>query len=58
MREIAAEAGVSLGTLYGVVDGKDSLCCKIHRVRMREFLDCIREARGVHSGLGTSPASM
>jgi len=48
MREIAAEAGVSLGTLYGVIDGKDSLFYEIHRLRMREFMDCIREARDAH----------
>ena len=45
MREIAAEAGVSLGTLYGVIDGKDSLFFGIHKVRMQEFLACIRAAR-------------
>ena len=49
MREIAAEAGISLGTLYGVIDGKESLLNSIHRTRMREFLDCIREARDAHS---------
>lgn len=48
MREIAAEAGISLGTLYDVIDGKDSLFYEIHRIRMREFLDCIREARDAH----------
>lgn len=44
MREIAAEAGVSLGTLYGVIEGKESLFLGIHEVRMREFLECIRAA--------------
>jgi AcrR family transcriptional regulator len=48
MREIAAEAGVSLGTLYGVIDGKDSLFYGIHRTRMQEFLACIRDARDAH----------
>jgi AcrR family transcriptional regulator len=48
MREIAAEAGISLGTLYGVIDGKESLFFGIHKVRMREFLDCIRDARDAH----------
>lgn len=48
MREIAAEAGISLGTLYGVIDGKDSLLHAIHQTRMREFLDCIRRARDAH----------
>jgi AcrR family transcriptional regulator len=48
MSEIAAEAGISLGTLYGVIDGKDSLFFGIHRLRMREFMDCIREASDAH----------
>jgi AcrR family transcriptional regulator len=50
MREVAAEAGVSLGTLYGVIGGKESLFFGIHRTRMREFLDCIRAARDAHRG--------
>jgi AcrR family transcriptional regulator len=45
MREIAAEAGISLGTLYGVIEGKESLFVGIHMTRMREFLECIRAAR-------------
>lgn len=49
MREIAAEAGISLGTLYGVIDGKESLFFGIHKTRMREFLACIRDARDAHS---------
>jgi AcrR family transcriptional regulator len=48
MREIAAEAGISLGTLYGVIDGKESLLAGIHRARMLEFLACIRSARDAH----------
>jgi AcrR family transcriptional regulator len=48
MSEIAAEAGISLGTLYGVIDGKDSLFFGIHRLRMREFMDCIRKASDAH----------
>jgi AcrR family transcriptional regulator len=48
MREIAAEAGISLGTLYGVIDGKESLFFGIHKIRMREFLSCIRNARDAH----------
>jgi len=48
MREIAAEAGISLGTLYGVIDGKQSLFVGIHDIRMQEFLDCIRDARDTH----------
>ena len=48
MSQIAAEAGVSLGTLYGVIDGKESLFLGIHRDRMQEFLDCIRSARDSH----------
>jgi AcrR family transcriptional regulator len=48
MSEIAAEAGVSLATLYGVIDGKRSLLIAIHRDRMRAFYDCIRAARDAH----------
>lgn len=48
MREIAAEAGVSLATLYGVIDGKESLLIAIHHDRMRAFYDCIRDARDAH----------
>jgi AcrR family transcriptional regulator len=48
MREIAAEAGVSLATLYGVIDGKRSLLKAIHRDRMRAFYECIRAARDAH----------
>jgi AcrR family transcriptional regulator len=48
MSEIAAEAGISLGTLYGVIDGKASLLFGIHETRIREFLDCIRAARDAH----------
>jgi len=45
MRSIAAEAGISLGTLYAVIDGKEALFYEIHERRMGEFLDCIRSAR-------------
>ena len=48
MQEIASEAGISLGTLYGVIDGKESLFFGIHETRMREFMDCIRAARDAH----------
>lgn len=48
MPEIAAEAGISLGTLYGVIEGKQSLFTGIHKIRMREFLECIRAARDAH----------
>jgi AcrR family transcriptional regulator len=44
MQEIATEAGIALGTLYAVIEGKDSLLNGIHRTRMDEFLDCIRAA--------------
>lgn len=50
MSEIAAEAGVSLGTLYAVVEGKASLFREIQRTRMLEFLACIRAARDAHEG--------
>ena len=45
MRAIAAEAGISLGTLYGVIDGKRELFIEIHETRMIAFLECIRSAR-------------
>lgn len=48
MDEIAAEAGMSLGTLYGVIEGKDSLFGEIYRIRMQEFLECIRAAHDEH----------
>lgn len=48
MREIAREAGVSLATLYGVVDGKKSLLVAIQTDRMRDFYECIRAARDSH----------
>jgi len=50
MNEIAAEAGISLGTLYGVIDGKASLLRGIHKRRMQEFIDCIRDASAAHDG--------
>ncbi len=50
MNEIAAEAGISLGTLYGVIDGKASLLLGIHKRRMQEFMDCIRDASAAHEG--------
>jgi AcrR family transcriptional regulator len=49
MREIATEAGISLGTLYAVIDGKESLLIGIHSARMREFMDCIRDASHAHT---------
>ncbi len=48
MQEIAAEAGISLGTLYGVIEGKKSLFVGIQQLRMREFMDCIRAASDAH----------
>lgn len=45
MQEIATEAGISLGTLYGVIEGKQSLFEGIQLRRMREFFECIRQAR-------------
>ncbi len=50
MQEIAAEAGVSLGTLYAVIEGKQSLFEGIQLSRMSEFFACIREARDSGSG--------
>jgi len=46
MQEIASEAGIALGTLYTVIDGKDSLLDGIHKHRMEEFLECIRTSAG------------
>lgn len=48
MQEIAAEAGISLGTLYEAIDGKESIFSEIHQTRMREFFACIRTARDAH----------
>lgn len=50
MQEIATEAGLSLATIYDVVDGKEALVASIHEWRMRDFLDRIRAAREQHSG--------
>jgi AcrR family transcriptional regulator len=58
MNEIAAEAGISLGTLYGVIDGKESLVAGIHATRMREFMDCIRDARDSEEGTLASHVAM
>jgi AcrR family transcriptional regulator len=49
MQEIAAEAGISLGTLYAVIDGKESLLEVIQRTRIGEFFACIRAASDSHS---------
>jgi AcrR family transcriptional regulator len=54
MREIAAEAGISLGTLYGVIDGKESLLFGIQKIRLRGFLNCIRDASDAHDDTLTS----
>jgi AcrR family transcriptional regulator len=50
MQEIAAEAGISLGTLYAVIDGKESLFQGIHKIRMDGFTDCIRAASESEEG--------
>lgn len=39
MEEIAAEAGLALGTLYNVFSGKARLVAEIHQTRMREALE-------------------
>jgi AcrR family transcriptional regulator len=38
MEEIAAESGLSLGTLYSVFSGKAELVAAIHETRLREIL--------------------
>jgi AcrR family transcriptional regulator len=38
MEEIAAEAGLALGTVYSVVKGKARLVAEIHETRMREAM--------------------
>ena len=38
MEEIAAEAGISLGTLYSVFSGKAELVAAIHEMRLRDTL--------------------
>lgn len=48
MQEIATEAGLSLATIYAVVDGKEDLLAAVHEQRMRAFLDRIRSAREAH----------
>lgn len=44
MQEIAAEAGLSLGTLYSVFPGKADLYRAVHESRLGELLDCARVA--------------
>lgn len=39
MKDVASEAGISLKTLYGVVDGKQDLFDEIQRVRGRAFVE-------------------
>lgn len=49
MEEIAAGAGLALGTLYNVFSGKAKLVAEIHRTRMQEALegaDAMRESSG------------
>lgn len=48
MQEIAAEAGISLGTLYAAIDSKESIFAEIHRTRMQGFYACICAARDAH----------
>ncbi|CAB1368317.1 TetR/AcrR family transcriptional regulator [Denitratisoma oestradiolicum] len=48
MQEIAAEADISLGTLYAAIDGKQSILSEILKVRLKGFLDCIQAARDLH----------
>ena len=41
MQDIAAEAGISLGTLYGILDGKTALYSEIQSTRGGEMLEQI-----------------
>ena len=42
MEEIAAEAGLALGTVYSVVAGKARLVAEIHQQRMAEAADAVQ----------------
>ncbi|MBI4950646.1 MAG: TetR/AcrR family transcriptional regulator [Myxococcales bacterium] len=44
MQDVAAEAGLALGTLYGLVPGKEELYAEIHRTRGRALLARAAEA--------------
>lgn len=44
MQDIAAEAGISLKTLYGAVPGKNELYLEIQETRGREFTDYVTRA--------------
>jgi AcrR family transcriptional regulator len=39
MQDVAAEAGLALATVYGVIDGKEELWAQIHDERGRALLD-------------------
>jgi len=58
MQDIAAEAGVSLKTVYSSFSGKQELFTEIMRVRGRAMMDAISEARkSAHGPLAKLEAS-
>ena len=44
MQDVAAEAGLALATVYGIVDGKEELYAEVHRVRGQALLQRALEA--------------
>jgi AcrR family transcriptional regulator len=54
MEAVAAEAGLSLGTLYSVFDGKAAIVRAVHETRLR---DVLRQATEAARGL-TTPLEM
>jgi AcrR family transcriptional regulator len=59
MQEIAAEAGISLKTLYATCPGKNELYAEIQTVRGGEFVETVTKAmEGVDTALGTLEAGV
>jgi AcrR family transcriptional regulator len=50
MQDVAAEAGLSLGTLYAIFAGKAELFQAIHESRRRELMEYARGEAVVHEG--------
>lgn len=55
MQDVAAEAGLALATVYGIVDSKEALYAEVHRVRGRALLSAAATAAG---GLGSAWATL